>query len=77
MIALARVGLRSGDTVRLKEAVTAFRAALEELTRERVLLAWARTQNNLGRTLLALGQRLESAEHLHAAPAAFSAARDA
>jgi hypothetical protein len=40
---------------RLEEAVAAYRDALQELTRARVPLQWARTQNNLGNALLRLG----------------------
>ena len=50
---LLLLGEREGDTGRLEEAVAAFRAALEERTRERVPLDWAATQNNLG---VALGR---------------------
>jgi hypothetical protein len=35
--------------------VTAFRAALMERTAERELLAWAKTQSNLGNVLTTLG----------------------
>ena len=44
-------------TERLEQAVEAYRAALEEYTRERVPLDWAMTQNNLGNALQALGKR--------------------
>jgi hypothetical protein len=54
----------------------AYRAALEELTRGRVPLDWALTQNNIGRALLELGRRLKSVEHLQAAQSAFSGSRD-
>jgi hypothetical protein len=37
--------------VRLEEAVTAYREALQERTREQVPLDWAMTQNNLGNAL--------------------------
>ena len=37
--------------------MAAYRAALEERTRERVPLDWATTQNNLGNALRALGER--------------------
>ena len=43
-VALGRLGERESGTARLEEAVQAFRAALEELTRERVPLNWAITQ---------------------------------
>ena len=45
---LARLGERESGTARLEEAVAAYRAALQEWTRERVPLDWAMTQNNLG-----------------------------
>jgi hypothetical protein len=45
------------DIGHLTEAVAAYRAALEERTRERVPLDWAMTQNNLGNALLRLGER--------------------
>ena len=55
---------RESGTARLEEAVAAFRAALEERTRERVPLDWAMTQNNLG-----LGRRMDlvdrAREHHH------------
>ena len=50
-------GLQAGDNATLIEAVTAYRAALEEWTRERVPLQWAGTQNNLGSALQTLGKR--------------------
>lgn len=46
--ALTSLGQRESGTVRLEEAVVAYREALKEYTRERVPLDWARTQNNLG-----------------------------
>ncbi len=49
------LGERESGTARLEEAVAAYRAALEERTRERVPLDWATTQNNLGNALQALG----------------------
>jgi hypothetical protein len=55
--ALARLGERESGTARLEEAVTAFRAALAERTRERVPLDWAMTQSNLGNALQTLGAR--------------------
>jgi hypothetical protein len=35
------LGKRESGTARLKEAVAAFRAALQEMTRDRVPLQWA------------------------------------
>ena len=49
--ALQSLGERESGTARLEEAVAAYRAALEERTRERVPLDWAMTQNNLGNAL--------------------------
>ncbi len=46
------LGERESGTARLEEAVAAYRAALEERTRERVPLDWAATQNNLGNCAL-------------------------
>ena len=45
--ALSMLGERESGTTRFEEAVAAYRAALEEWTRERVPLQWASTQNNL------------------------------
>jgi hypothetical protein len=41
-----------------EEAVNAYRDALQEMTRERVPLDWAMTQNNLGPPLSTLPSRL-------------------
>ena len=57
--ALSTLGERESGTARLEEAVTAYRAALEERTRERVPLDWAMTQNNLGNALSTLGRARE------------------
>ena len=46
--ALRMLGERESGTERLEEAVAAYRAALEERTRERVPLDWATAQINLG-----------------------------
>ncbi len=51
-IALETLGERESGTAWLEEAVAAYRAALEERTRERVPLQWATTQMNLGNALL-------------------------
>ncbi len=45
---LQTLGARETGTARLEEAVAAYRAALQEYTRDRVPLDWAMTQNNLG-----------------------------
>ena len=41
-------GSGESGTARLEEAVAAYRAALEEWSRDRVPLDWAMTQNSLG-----------------------------
>jgi tetratricopeptide (TPR) repeat protein len=56
-MALRSLGEREGDPARLEQAVAAYRAALQERTRERVPLQWARTQTNLGTALWSLGKR--------------------
>ena len=48
-------GDQKGENTALLLAIAAYRAALEERTRERVPLDWAATQNNLGTALCALG----------------------
>ena len=72
--ALQALGEREGGTERLEQAVRAYRAALEELTRERVPLDWATTQNNLGTALCTLGERERGTERLEQAVRAYRAA---
>jgi hypothetical protein len=64
----------SSGTARLEEAVTGFRAALEERTRERVPLDWALTQNNLGNALWKLGDRESRTARLEEVVTAYRAA---
>jgi tetratricopeptide (TPR) repeat protein len=71
--ALERLGERESGTARLEEAVTAYRAALEESTRDRVPLDWAMTQMNLGNALLTLGERESGRAWLEALEAAVAA----
>jgi hypothetical protein len=54
--------------------VAALQAALEEQTRERLPIAWAKTQSNLGNALAALGERETGTARLEEAVAAFRAA---
>ena len=68
---MSRLGERESGTARLEEAVTAYRAALTEQTRERVPLYWAGTQNNLGVALRTLGERERGTARLEEAVAAF------
>jgi tetratricopeptide (TPR) repeat protein len=72
--ALETLGERESGTARLEEAVAAYRAALEERTRERVPLDWAMTQNNLGNALWRLGERESGTARLEQAVAACRAA---
>ena len=71
---LWRLGGRESGTGRLKEAVAAFRAALEEWTRERVSLGWATTQMNLGSALRALAERESGTARLEEGVAAHDGA---
>jgi len=48
---------REAGTGRLEEAVTAYREALKEYTRERVPLAWATTQDKLALAQQALAYK--------------------
>ncbi|RVT83182.1 XRE family transcriptional regulator [Rhodobacteraceae bacterium CCMM004] len=73
-IALRTLGARESGTARLEEAVTAYRAALEEWTRDRVPLDWAMTQMNLGNALATLGERESGTARLEEAVAAYRAA---
>ena len=70
--ALLGLGERESGTARLEEAVQAYRAALEERTRERVPLDWAATQNNLGNALSRLGERESGTARLEEAVAGLS-----
>ncbi len=58
----------------LEQAVDAYRNALEVHTRERDALGWARTQNNLGIGLAALGELKGDTAHLKQAVKACRAA---
>jgi hypothetical protein len=69
--ALARLGVRESGTERLEEAVSAYREALKERTRERVPLEWAMTQMNLGSALARLGARESGTEKLEEAVSAY------
>ena len=74
--ALVTLGERESGTERLDQAVDAYRAALEEYTREQVPLDWATTQNSLGVALLTLGERERDTERLEQAVDAYRAALD-
>ena len=72
--ALTTLGARDSGTKRFEQAVEAYQAAIEVLTRERVPLDWAMTQNNLGNALQALGERESGTERLEQAVEAYRAA---
>jgi hypothetical protein len=57
--------------VHLEEAVAAYRAALEERTRDRVPADWAMTQMLLGNALETLGKRETGTAHLEEAMTAY------
>jgi tetratricopeptide (TPR) repeat protein len=67
-------GDQKGDNAALREAVAAYRAALEERTRERVPLDWAMTQNSLGNALSTLGERERDTATIEEAVGAYRAA---
>ncbi|MFM7607320.1 MAG: tetratricopeptide repeat protein, partial [Alphaproteobacteria bacterium] len=69
--ALSDLGEREAGTARLEEAVTAYREALKERTRDRVPLDWAMTQNNLGGALQTLGAREAGTARLEEAVTAY------
>jgi hypothetical protein len=54
--ALQQQGDERGDNAALMKAITTYRAALEERTRDRVPLRWALAQNSLGVALSMLGE---------------------
>ncbi len=57
--ALRTLGERESGTARLEEAVAAYRAALEERTRERVPLEWAASFGNQGVAMMLIADRTE------------------
>jgi hypothetical protein len=59
---------------RRPSAINAYRAALQEWTRERVPLDWAATQDNLGSALSTLGERESGTARLEEAVTAHRAA---
>jgi tetratricopeptide (TPR) repeat protein len=69
--ALQTLGGRESGTTTLQQAVTSYREALKEFTRERSPLDWAETQDNLGTTLARIGARESGTETLRAAVAAY------
>ena len=70
-LASATLGEQSGQREPFERAVAAYREALKEMTRERVPLDWAMTQNNLGNALQTLGERESGTARLDEAVAAY------
>jgi tetratricopeptide (TPR) repeat protein len=68
------IGEQGGDNESLDRSIVAYRAALEEFTRERMPLEWATTQMNLGTALWTLGARETGTERLEEAVTAYRAA---
>lgn len=68
---LQALGERQNGTARLEEAITAYRDALKEYTRDRVPLDWAMIQNNLGIALGNIGERESGATRLEEAVTAY------
>ena len=66
-VRLCDLGNEFGDNDALHEAVAAYDAALNELTRDRSRDGWARTQNNRGNALLTLGERSGNEDMLNEA----------
>ena len=73
-LATLTLGKQTGRNEWLTEAVGAYRAALEEYTRERVPLDWAGIQTKLGAALWRLGERERGTARLEEAVAACRAA---
>jgi hypothetical protein len=67
-------GPTNTDTAKIAEVVAAYRAALEECTRERAPLDWARLQRALGLALQVLGGHRNDPAMIEAAVLAFGAA---
>jgi tetratricopeptide (TPR) repeat protein len=72
--ALQTWGEREGSAEHLKEAVAAYRAALEVRARERMPVHWALTQINLGNALWTLADREKTPARLNEALAAYQTA---
>lgn len=72
--ALYNVGDVAGRNDALAASIDVYRRALTDAPRERVPLDWARSRNNLGTALWALGQRESGTAHLEEAVTAYCAA---
>lgn len=67
--ALSILGEHESGTARLDQAVTAYREALKERTRDKVPLNWAMTQGNLGDLYIAWFDKTNDPAHLETAQA--------
>jgi tetratricopeptide (TPR) repeat protein len=67
----ATIGEQAGSNDDLTVAIETFRQSLKERTRERMPLAWARTQNDLGNALWMLGERESGTARLEEAVTAY------
>ncbi|SOR32398.1 Tetratricopeptide domain protein (fragment) [Methylorubrum extorquens] len=72
--ALYQRGDERGDNAALRKSAEVYRTILQEYTRDRVPLDWARIQHNLGSALWSLGERESGTERLRQAAAAYNAA---
>ncbi len=70
----ARLGEERGDNSHLATAIAFYKKTLTILTRDRVPLRWATTQNNLGNAFQVLGERERGTARLEDAVAAYRAA---
>jgi tetratricopeptide (TPR) repeat protein len=70
-VSLRELGERESGTARLEQAVSAYRQALTELTREGFPVDWAMIQANLGAALGTLGERERDTRRLSEAVEAF------
>ncbi len=68
---LLTLGQQTGTNDALLEAIVLYREILQDLTRERVPLHWAMTQNNLGNALWSLGERESGTTRLEEAIAGY------
>jgi tetratricopeptide (TPR) repeat protein len=71
---MAGLGEQEMGIAWFEEAIAAYRAALQERTRDRVPLDWATTQTNVGTALAMFGERENNTVQLEEAVAAYRAA---
>jgi hypothetical protein len=74
--AMTVLGDREPDTTRLASAVTIYRSALDELSKEQIPLEWARTMFGLADSLQILGRKEQSTERLEEALKTYRLALD-